>query len=65
MGQRVYLINLEEIDSDDFNKLSDDEFIDIAERQRTVWSIKGFQDEFNSYGNINSAISAIRIIEVN
>ena len=42
--------------------LGNNEFIEEAEKQGLVWSLKGFQDAFNK-GEINSEYIYIRFIE--
>lgn len=61
---RVYLIDLHLIDlSTIHSNLSNDEFIDIAEEQGTVYSLNGFNDAYNT-NQLDSLIvhSVIRII---
>lgn len=62
---RVYLIDIEKLDecigADD---LSDNEFIEIAEEQGTVFSLKGFQESFNRTDEINTTNQYLRIIEI-
>lgn len=62
---RVYIINIEKLDemlgADD---LSDNEFMDIAEQQGTVYTLKGFQNAFNQMDEINTSNQYLRIIEV-
>jgi hypothetical protein len=41
---KVYMIEVDEKGSDDY---TDEEFMKLAEEQGTVYSLKGFQDEFN------------------
>lgn len=47
MKTRVYAIDLYEIDGS-VTDLSDDEFIDIAERQGKIWTLEGFEKAFNN-----------------
>ena len=59
MKTRIYIINVpENKGSDDF---TDDEFMDMAEEQGTVYSLKGFQNAFNYEDGINEN-KYIRII---
>lgn len=61
---KVYLIDLHLIDlSTIHSNLSNDEFIDIAEEQGTVYSLNGFNDAYNT-NQLDSLIvhSVIRII---
>lgn len=46
MKTRVYAIDLYELD--DEIPIGDDEFMDIAERQRKVWTLEGFEKAFNN-----------------
>lgn len=60
METKVYMIQVEEdMGSDNY---TDEEFMDIAEEQGTVYSLKGFQDAFNYSDNINSSYY-IRILK--
>lgn len=43
---RAYLIHIDSCDN--YDLLSDDEFMDIAEEQGTVYSLKGFAQAFNN-----------------
>ena len=69
---RVYLINIADDDiseniSDnitDENYLDNATFIAISEKQGNVWTLKGFETDFN-YGIINEVNSFIRILETN
>jgi hypothetical protein len=47
MKTRVYAIDLYEIDGSVYD-LTDDEFVDIAERQGKVWTLEGFEKAFNN-----------------
>lgn len=66
METKVYGINLDFVlYKEDYRKivdfeLSDWEFMEIAESHGLVWSIKGFEHEYN-IGNLHQQIS-IRII---
>ena len=57
MKTRVYAIDLYELH--DTMPNSDEEFIEIAERQRHVWTLQGFEKAFN-----NEEISDAWIIRI-
>ena len=62
---KVYGIDIKERDSSKQwspQVLSDNEFIEEAEKQGLVWSLKGFQDAFN-YAEIDNEYIYIRIID--
>lgn len=62
METRVYGINIEKVDETNIKKLSDEEFMEMAESQGNVWSLKGFEADFNEdYLNQNN--SFIRFYE--
>lgn len=46
MRTRVYAIDPHEIDEE--MPISDDEFMDMAERQGKVWTLEGFEKAFNN-----------------
>jgi len=62
---RVYGVNHNEL-PDDFNAnklLANDDFIEVAEEQGNVWSLKGFEEQFNNDGDeVNQNNLSIRII---
>ena len=67
---RVYVINVDDVDFEKempvntaVSELSDKMFIEIAERQGSVYTLQGFQNAFNNE-NINSSADIIRFIEV-
>ena len=67
---RVYVINVDDVDFEKempvntaVSELSDKKFIEIAERQGSVYTLQGFQNAFNNE-NINSSADIIRFIEV-
>lgn len=64
--KRYYIIRDYEIKDDKFSAPSatDQEFINEAERQGTVYSQEGFQEAFNNQ-DINTASDFLRIIEIN
>lgn len=47
METRVYGIELNEIGETNIRKLSNEEFMELAESQGNVWSLKGFEKNFN------------------
>jgi len=67
MGTKIYLINIENVNKDIEDKawsvdgLSDEEFMTEAERQGTVYSLKGFEKDFNDM-EINTFTDVIKII---
>ena len=66
---RVYIVetfNGDIEEKNDVNKLTDDEFIELAEEQGTTYSLKDFQNIWNhySYAMVNTEYSCIRFIEV-
>ena len=65
MEQRVYVIDLEKVNDDKFNYIfsKDEEFMCIAEKQGSVYSLKGFENNFNSSEMITDK-KVIRIINV-
>ncbi len=64
---RVFLINYDK-NSEAFDNIknpSDEEFMDEAELQGTVFTLEGFVKHFNmSYSDINQETDSIRIIHV-
>lgn len=64
---RVFLINHDK-NSEKYDNLrnpSDDDFMDEAERQGTVFTLEGFVNHFNmSYSAINQETDSIKIIPV-
>ncbi len=59
---RVYAIDLNQVPDDMItSELSDQEFMDEAEAQGNVWSLQGFEKDFNK-DNISSANMFIRIV---
>ena len=62
METKVYGIELNSIGETNIKKLSDEEFMEMAESQGNVWSLKGFEADFNEdYLNQNN--SFIRFYE--
>lgn len=60
---RVYVIDTFNVRERNWNDLTDEEFIGIAENWGRVYSLKGFQEAFNSQ-DINTEIDVIRFINV-
>lgn len=64
MSVRAYIINLDKLDdvkgSDDY---SDEDFMNIAEEQGTVYTLKGFQDAFNYEESITPFNCYLRFIK--
>ena len=61
---RFYLVNPDWIDSPiDLYDLSDEEFIELSEKQGTVYSITRFESAFNNE-DINSFTQFLRILEI-
>ena len=55
METKVYGIELNSIGETNIKKLSDEEFMEMAESQGNVWSLKGFEADFNEdYLNQNN-----------
>lgn len=48
METRVYGINIEKVDEININTLTTGEFMDLAEEQGNVWSLKAFAEDFNN-----------------
>jgi hypothetical protein len=57
---RIYGVNLNETDEPYFEK---EEFMQLAEEQGYVWTIEGFEDEFNS-GFMDTENLVIKFIEL-
>ena len=62
---RIYLVSLQEsgLDTEEINSLSDEEFIDEAEKEGFVWSLKGFNLDWNE-DTIPTFDTIMRIREV-
>ena len=60
---RVYGIDVEQVENETWSpkSLSDIEFVEVAEKQGLVWSLNGFQNQFND-NLINSNNIFIRFI---
>lgn len=62
---RVYAVAVSDFEVGEYNfNVSDERFMDLAENAGTVWSLKGFQDAFNSDECPSPYDSYIRFIEV-
>ena len=61
---RLYIINSEMSDPTDYNAVSDECFIKVAEEQGNVYSLDGFIEQINQgYIILDSNMDYIRIIE--
>ena len=59
---RVYVLNIDIVEN--YNEYVTDEiFIELAEKEGTIYSLKGFQNAFNDE-LVNSSTDLIRFIEV-
>lgn len=66
MSIRVYIIDLDQLDVDDVkgsDDYSNEEFMNIAEEQGAVYTLKGFQNDFNYEQNISSFNCYLRFID--
>lgn len=59
---RVYAVDVDILENYT-NLITDDVFIELAEKQGTVYSLKGFELAFN-YQELNTSTDIIRFIEV-
>ena len=63
---KVYGINVDKFYTDDeerlFSNLSEEEFIEEAEKQGLIWSLQGFEKDFNEVG-IDSDKIIIKILQ--
>ena len=59
--QRVYMIDIDDLDIPKFDKITDKIFMEISEKQGNVYSLGGFTKAFNGE-EINSNTDIIRII---
>jgi len=62
METRVYGIELDSIGETNIKKLSDEEFKEMAESQGNVWSLKGFEADFNN-DYLNQSNLFIKFVE--
>ena len=60
---RVYVIDINEIEEINLNEISDEQFMNIAEEQGIVYTLKGFETAFNRE-NVYTGLDYIRFIEV-
>lgn len=60
---RVYVVDVHSDTDELIPLLSDEEFMNVAEHNGTVYTLQGFQYAFNN-NEINSSAEFIRIIEV-
>jgi hypothetical protein len=60
---RVYVLDIDSLNSNSADELSDDEFQTLAEEEGRVYTLQGFQEAFN-FTEINSSIDVIRFINI-
>ena len=60
---RVYVIDTFNVRGINWNDLTDEEFMNLAEEDGNVYTLQGFQEAFNSQ-DINTEIDVIRFINV-
>ena len=60
---RVYVIDTFNVKERNWNGLTNEEFINLAEEDGNVYTLQGFQEAFNSQ-DINTEIDVIRFINV-
>ena len=60
---RVYVIDTFNVRGINWNDLTDEEFINLAEEDGNIYTLQGFQEAFNSQ-DINTEIDVIRFINV-
>ena len=60
---RVYVIDTFNVKERNWNDLTNEEFINLAEEDGNVYTLQGFQEAFNSQ-DINTEIDVIRFINV-
>ena len=60
---RVYVIDTFNVKERNWNDLTDEEFINLAEEDGNIYTLQGFQEAFNSQ-DINTEIDVIRFINV-
>lgn len=63
METRVYVIDTFNVRERDWNTLTDEEFITLAEEDGNIYTLKSFQEAFNSQ-DVNTEIDIIRFINV-
>jgi hypothetical protein len=60
--KRAYVISVDAMEGEKFyHELTDEEFMDEAEKQGRVYTLLGFQGAFND-GQINTEVDVIRIL---
>lgn len=59
---RVYVVDIDIVE-EQTGLITNEIFMDLAEKQGTVYSLKGFELAFN-YQELNTATDMIRFIEV-
>ena len=60
---RVYVLDTFNVRERNWNDLTDEEFINLAEEDGNIYTLQGFQEAFNSQ-DINTEIDVIRFINV-
>jgi hypothetical protein len=60
---RVYVLDIDSLNSNSADELSDDEFQTLSEEEGRVYTLQGFQEAFN-FAEINSSIDVIRFINI-
>ena len=60
---RVYVIDTFNVKERNWNDLTNEEFMNLAEEDGNVYTLQGFQEAFNSQ-DINTEIDVIRFINV-
>lgn len=60
---RVYVIDTLNVKERNWNDLTNEEFINLAEEDGNVYTLQGFQEAFNSQ-YINAEIDVVRFINV-
>jgi len=63
METRVYVIDIFNVSERDWNTLTDEEFITLAKKNGNIYTLKAFQEAFNSQ-DVNTEIDVIRFINV-
>ena len=62
MSKKVYVVNVDNIpEGKTYNDLTDEEFMNYAEYEGTVYSLRGFENAVNQ-DDFDSVNSVIRII---
>lgn len=60
---RAYVLDTFNVNKQDWDKFSDEEFITLVEEDGNIYTLDGFQEAFNSV-DINSEIDVVRFISV-